>query len=124
MSKYAKVLVSAHAEHKIDCPQFAGYITAFRTNFVRPNDQAREKWEWSLKLIIPHKHRMATIWEDWAGEDMTIKCAAPKADTLRKKMVDAADFALIFWNGRSAGTQKLIDMVEAKGIPFVVHLVD
>jgi hypothetical protein len=48
--------------------------------------------------------------------------AAPRADTMRKRLCTAAEGALIFWDGRSAGTRKMIDMVEQKDIPFAVHI--
>lgn len=40
------------------------------------------------------------------------------APALRKKLVETADHILIFWDGKSTGTQKLIDMAEKEGKNF------
>ncbi len=40
----------------------------------------------------------------------------------RKKLLERSTHALIFWDGKSAGTKKFIDMVEEKGIPFGIHI--
>jgi hypothetical protein len=44
------------------------------------------------------------------------------ADALRGELCDRADGAVIFWNGKSLGTKRLIDMVEERDIPFSVHI--
>lgn len=47
---------------------------------------------------------------------------AAHAESLRDKLCKGAHGALIFWDGRSVGTQKLIDKVERLDIPFAVHV--
>jgi hypothetical protein len=37
--------------------------------------------------------------------------------------VGLSTHAFIMWDGRSSGTAKLIDLIEKKDIPFIVHIV-
>jgi hypothetical protein len=44
------------------------------------------------------------------------------AEAVRDKMCLDADGAVILWDGKSRGTQTLIDKVERRDIPFAVHI--
>lgn len=78
-------------------------------------------------LRTPHKHawlRHSCI--DIALDNDLIfhsSVAASSAERLRTKLCQKAEGALIFWDGKSAGTRKLIDKVEKLDIPFAVHIV-
>lgn len=45
------------------------------------------------------------------------------ANAYREMIVKLIDVAVIFWDGKSRGTQQLVDMVERKGIPFMLVMV-
>lgn len=81
----------------------------------------------SICLLTPHKHtwlRHSCI--DIALDNELIfhsSVTANSAERLRTKLCNKAEGALIFWDGRSAGTRKLIDKVEKLDIPFAVHIV-
>lgn len=51
------------------------------------------------------------------------KLRGATANLYRETLVRLADVAVIFWDGRSRGTQQLVDMVERKGIPFMLVMV-
>ena len=37
-----------------------------------------------------------------------------------KTMVDIADIAIIFWDGKSVGTKNTVERVRSKGIPYLI----
>ena len=59
----------------------------------------------------------------WHPITINKRSGAGAAERQRQDAVNLATHAIIFWDGRSRGTARLIDMVEAKGIPFIVHMV-
>lgn len=60
---------------------------------------------------------------NWRPISVSKRSGAGAAHRQRQEAVNLATHAFILWDGRSRGTAQLIDMVEAKGIPFIVHMV-
>lgn len=76
--------------------------------------------EAGVKLYFPNKHtrlkeilRNAFRTHGWYRYPIV----GPAAEA-RRKLLDSADNVLIFWDGQSAGTKKLIDVAEKEGKNF------
>jgi hypothetical protein len=60
----------------------------------------------------------------WHAVDVSKSRGVGAAAGQRRRAVAYSTHAWILWDGRSRGTAELIDMVERKGIPFAVHIMD
>jgi hypothetical protein len=54
------------------------------------------------------------------GRKRHITVRGQTVQNIRASLLHQATHALIFWDGKSQGTRKFIDMVEEKKIPFAV----
>jgi hypothetical protein len=108
-----RIQLLVHGSADFDGSDFGQQWQKFRDSL--PDQGA---WSGAVHIHVAHKHRARTALVQWAGRSLSTTHMGRTADLLRDKLVDVSTHALFFWDGKSAGTAKLIDMVEEKGIPF------
>lgn len=87
---------------------FGGFIDEVVSGTARGADQLGEKY------AKKHKIKIKRFPADW-------DLYGPRAGYLRNvKMANYCDAAIIFWDGKSPGSENMIEILKEKGIPYKV----